>query len=457
MAPRSSPRPRGWDLLASVLVIQVVFALSAAAVVILDPEGFLDEPRDQTLAALVVGMPVGLAVILALRFLRRHRTERRRTNADAQLMDTALSTGQEWVWAVDDRGTFTFSSAASTALLGWEPAELIGQRFDLIIDSCDLARARAELGPPTAKGWNALTVRCRHRDGREVWMEVSGTDRPPAPGQRGGFVGTSRLLPPLTARQAIDSRTRRQLREMIDQNRLLTAFQPIYSLSTGELLGVEALTRFVDEDGAGTEFWFKEAAVVGFLEELELAALETAIIAATGLPPGIHVALNVSPGTCLDPRLPGILQKIGLPLNRIVLELTERLEVAEYEPLLSVLAPLRQAGMRIAVDDAGSGFASMRHVLQIRPDIIKLDRSLIAGIDDDEGRHALGAAMVEFARQIGATIVAEGIETPEELAAASALGMAAGQGYLLGRPSLHSRDWNSWKGSTHPGPWAERT
>ncbi len=457
MTQRSSGTPHGWDVLVSVLAVQVVFAFSAAAVLILDPGGFLEEPRDQMLAALLLLMPITVAVVLAVRFLRRHQAERTRTRDASQLMDSALSTGQEWAWAVDDQGRFTFSSPASTGLVGWDPSELIGQRYDLVIESSDLTRARTEFSGIKSHAWNGLTVRCWHRDGRALWMEVSGTVRPPAPGQQGGFVGTCRLLPPLTAQEATDSLSREQLQQMLDQNRLLTAFQPIHSLATGELLGVEALTRFVDEDGAGTEFWFKEAAMVGLLGELELAALETALTTAKRLPPSIHIALNISPSTCLDPRLPGILQRNGLPLKRIVLELTERLEVAEYDPLLSVLAPLRQAGLRVAVDDAGSGFASMRHVLHIRPDFIKLDRSLITGIDDDLGQRALGAAMVEFARQISAKIVAEGIETSEELAAVTGLGMAAGQGYLLGRPSIHPRDWASWNESSYPGHGTERT
>ena len=148
------------------------------------------------------------------------------------------------------------------------------------------------------------------------------------------------------------------------------------------------------------------------------------------------MALNVSPATCLDARLPKVLERIRSALERIVLELTERLEVERYAPLLSALEPLRCRGLRIAVDDAGSGFASMRHILRLRPDIIKLDRSLIAGIHDDDGQRALGFAMTEFARRIGATIVAEGIETDAELAAVAAIGMASAQGYLSAGPPL---------------------
>lgn len=435
---------RARSVLICVLAVQVVFALTAAAVLVLDPGGFLDEPRDQILAALLVVMPIVMAMILAVRFRTRHRAEGRSARATAQLMDTVLATSHEWVWAVDDQGIFTFSSPASEGLLGWKPLELIGHRYDLVIDGADLARAKEDVAAAGGRGWAGIVVRCRHRDGSAVWMDVSGTVRRSGDGESGGFEGTSRVLPPLTVREALDAHSREKLQGMIDGKMLLTAFQPIHRLTTGELLGVEALARFVDEDGAGTEFWFREAAVVGLTGELEFAALETALRAAQGLPPDIYVALNISPDTCLDPRLGGLLQRSRLPFNRIVLELTERLAVSEYKPLLAVLAPLRRQGLRVAVDDAGSGFASMRHILHIQPEIIKLDRSLISGIDDDQGQRALGAAMVEFARQIDATLVAEGIETPEELASVARLGMTAGQGYLLGRPSIHPRDWASW-------------
>jgi EAL domain-containing protein (putative c-di-GMP-specific phosphodiesterase class I) len=175
--------------------------------------------------------------------------------------------------------------------------------------------------------------------------------------------------------------------------------------------------------------------------------LEAALLRTAKLPPHLYVALNLSPETCIDPRLPELLEQSGLAVHRIVLELTERLAVDEYAPLLASLEPLRRRGLRIAVDDAGSGYASMRHILQLRPDIIKLDRSLIAGIDSDQGQRALGAAMVGFATQIGARIVAEGIETQAELAAVMELGMTSGQGYFLGRPTIHPADWAAWQHS----------
>jgi PAS domain S-box-containing protein len=443
MPSGDSGTSRRRDGLTIVLVVQVVFALAGGAALISDPKGLLKSPVEQLLAVVLFVTPIILALVLSLRFGRRNRVDRSRSRTIAQLMETVLSTSHEWVWAVDENGLFTVCSPAIAGMLGWEPSELLGQRYDLVIDGRDLARAKADVAAAPG-GWTGVVVRCRHRDGTAVAVEVSGQERTSPDGLSRGFEGTSRLLPPTAARTVIESRSRDQLQQMIAEDMLLTAFQPIHSLSTGELLGVEALARFVDEDGAGTEYWFVEAGKVGLLGELEFAALRTALTTSLALPADIYVALNVSPQTCLDPRLPGLLQSSGLPLKRIVLELTERAEVSAYGLLLSALAPLREGGLRIAVDDAGSGFASMRHVLHIRPDIIKLDRSLIAGIDEDPGQHALGTALLDFAGEIGATLVAEGIETAAELAAVTRIGMQAGQGYLLGRPSIHPKDWGAW-------------
>lgn len=452
MTTKESSAPQGRDVLVSVLAVQVVFALTAGAVLILDPAQALDDPGIQLLAGSLILMPIIMAAILALRFHRRHRAERIRAGSDARLMDTVMNTSHEWVWMVDDRGNFTFSSPTSAGLLGWTPSELVGAHVSLVIGRNDLIRAQGAVDAVTADGWSGIVARCRHRDGSTVWMEVAGTSRPATDGQPGGFAGTSRLLPAAAAQEAADSQTRDRIIAVIDGKMLLTAFQPIRSLVTGDLIGVEALTRFVSDDGAGPECWFIEAAAVGLSAELELAALKTAFEAAGALPTGIYVALNISPATCLDPRLPGLLAGSGLCPSRIVLELTERLQVEEYGPLLSALTHLRRGGLRIAVDDAGSGFASMRHVLHIRPDIIKLDRSLIAGIDDDQGQRALGAALAEFSRQIGATLVAEGIETQAELEAVAGIGMTAAQGYLIGGPTVHPGEWAAWTESAHTGP-----
>ena len=446
MTDNASRKLRRSDILGIALAVQGVFTVTAGIVVAGDLWGVLDRPGAKILAGSLVLMSFAWAGLSALRARSELCAERAQATTAAQLMDTVLTTSHEWLWALDEQGNFTFSSPTSIDLTGYHPSELVGKHFSIVADVEDVPEAiRSLISAPGIEGHAQGIVRCRHRDGSTVWIESSTHNRPVRAGQPAGLEGTSRKVPLETAREAATALSRTRIRAMIDGNKLLTAFQPIYNLAAGHIIGAEALTRFVYEDGTGPEFWFREAAAVGLAEDLEIAALETALKAAPGLPPDVYVALNASPSTCLDPRLPGILERSGLALDRIVLELTERLEVEEYCPLISALEPLRRRGLRIAIDDAGSGFASLRHVLHIRPDIIKLDRTLITGIQDDDAQRALGAAMTEFARRLGATLVAEGIETESELATVTELGMTAGQGYLLGRPTVAEHDWENWR------------
>jgi EAL domain-containing protein (putative c-di-GMP-specific phosphodiesterase class I) len=240
---------------------------------------------------------------------------------------------------------------------------------------------------------------------------------------------------------AIDS-IRSRVHAVLRDGSMATAFQPIYDLATGHVAGAEALTRFGSEPGP--DVWFAQAATAGLAEDVELAATEAALSAAVQLPEQLYVSLNASPATCLSPRFRRLLRKSPVPAARIVLELTEHNPVNDYTPLLNALAPLRSSGMRVAVDDAGAGHSSMLHILRLAPDIIKLDKELIAGIDSNHLQKALGRAMVNFARDIGATITAEGIETAAELTSVTDLGMTSGQGYFLSHPTLRPDQWALW-------------
>jgi EAL domain-containing protein (putative c-di-GMP-specific phosphodiesterase class I) len=234
-----------------------------------------------------------------------------------------------------------------------------------------------------------------------------------------------------------------RIQAVLNGRLLLTAFQPIYDLSTGAIVGVEAFTRFVS-DGNDTAGWFTEATEVRLGSELEFAALECALTAAQQLPEHLYVALKLSPATCLDPLLPELLQASALSPDRMVLQLTEALSAGQPSALVAALLPLRRSGVRLAVDHVGSYGHSIPDIRQLGPDIIKLDRNLVAGIDTDTRRHAFGAAMTGFAEQLGAILIAEGIETKDELAAVAGLGVSAGQGYFLGRPSTRPQDWAGW-------------
>ena len=222
------------------------------------------------------------------------------------------------------------------------------------------------------------------------------------------------------------------LSDAIDTQALYIAYQPIVDLATGMVAGFEALARFRGEPVRGPEQWFADAHAVARGVELELLAIRGAIDGIGRLPLHAYLSLNVSPGTILSGELPGALA--GAPLDRIVLELTEHAPIEEYGALEAALASLRSAGLKLAIDDTGSGYASFRHILQLDPDIIKLDQSLIRDIDEDHGRRALAMGLITFATETGCTIVAEGVETERELTVLKSLGVGTAQGYLLGRP-----------------------
>ncbi|KQQ96504.1 EAL domain-containing protein [Massilia sp. Leaf139] len=210
-------------------------------------------------------------------------------------------------------------------------------------------------------------------------------------------------------------------------------YQPIVDIATRRAVGLEALARFRPEPLRGPDKWFAEAHALARGAELELLAIEHALADLARLAPGAYLALNVSPHTILSGKLEAALA--GAPPERLVLEMTEHAPIEEYDSLARVLARLRAAGLKLAIDDAGSGYASFRHILQLCPDIIKLDQSLIRDIDLDPGRRALALALITFAGETGSTIVAEGVETERELAVLRSLGVDLAQGYLLGRPA----------------------
>ena len=149
------------------------------------------------------------------------------------------------------------------------------------------------------------------------------------------------------------------------------------------------------------------------------------------------LTLNASPATIPTPDFNRLIR--GLPIDRVVVEITEHEAVEDYETITSVLKPLRQDGLRVAIDDAGAGFASMQHILAIVPDFIKLDISLVRGIDRHRARQALAASLAAFARKTDATLIAEGIETSEELCCLQDLDIDNGQGYYLSRPEPEPR------------------
>jgi EAL domain-containing protein (putative c-di-GMP-specific phosphodiesterase class I)/CheY-like chemotaxis protein len=235
-------------------------------------------------------------------------------------------------------------------------------------------------------------------------------------------------------RRAIENRHRRELRirRAIEEEAVLRiVFQPICALG-GDPVGVEALSRFDIPPKRGPERWFAESSEVGLRRELELAAVQRALQQLPLVPADMYLSVNVSPDTLMAAPLRKLVEAVDG--ERIVVEVTEHAPIDDYERLGIAVGRLRENGVRLAIDDAGAGFASLRHILRLAPDFIKLDRTLIAGIETDRSRQALAVGLISFAAKIDATIVAEGIEGPDELAALKALGVDYGQGFFLAPP-----------------------
>ena len=207
--------------------------------------------------------------------------------------------------------------------------------------------------------------------------------------------------------------------------------QPIVDLATGTRSGAEALSRFPAEWGRTPDVVFAEAHSIGQGDRLELLALSRAAALLDEV--SGYVSMNVSPKTLVTPLAGRLLA--DLPLDRIVLELSEHEQVQDYATLRAALLPLRAQGMRLAIDDVGAGFSSLRHIVITTPDVIKMDRSIVSGVDTDPILARLAQSLVEFAHSFDVCVIAEGVETVAEHAALQSLGVDGGQGWLFGRPA----------------------
>lgn len=264
-------------------------------------------------------------------------------------------------------------------------------------------------------------------------------DVPPSEGRINTFTlrttqASYRLRHEASAAERMRTEVADVIRTTIADRSLETHFQPIVDLKSGQAVGAEALSRFARRPVRPPDVWFAEAASVGLGVDLELTALDLALEQLHRLPSGLYLSINASVETITSDQFR--VRLADVPAERIVLELTEHTPVLDYPGFERSIRDLRSNGLRLAVDDAGSGFSSFEHVLNLRPDVIKLDIGLIRGIDSDPARQALGRALLTFALEACNTaIVAEGIETQGELDTLRALGFPSGQGFLLGRPS----------------------
>ena len=228
-------------------------------------------------------------------------------------------------------------------------------------------------------------------------------------------------------------RIRQRVAAVLRDARLRVVGQPIVDVETGRLFGVEALARVAGEPYRSPDVWIGEAHDVGVGLELESLALERAFHLLDDLPDGALLGVNVSHELLVSGRVRELLA--DCPGERVMLELTEHTAFEDYTAFRDAMSELSQRGVRLAVDDVGAGYSSFRHVVELAPDCIKLDRLFTHGIENDPARRAMAEALITFARATNINLVAEGIETERQLEVVRELGIRLGQGYLIARPS----------------------
>ncbi|MDQ1724073.1 MAG: hypothetical protein QOG52_1101 [Frankiaceae bacterium] len=374
----------------------------------------------------IAGAVTALALLIVLLVRRSNRLAESLQLAHRRLIAMGDS-AHEWLWTTDPVGVITYSNRAVQDLIGYRAEDVIGRPVTDFLDK--------------PSGWYDGTSNLRDVNGESVLVESSVRPVLDNAGRVAGHEGAVRLSPIDRAVAERLSRLRREILAVLDKESLDIVFQPIVSLSTGRVTGVEALSRFVGEPPRPPDVWFHLATEAGLGEALELLALRTAMARLHELPERMFMSVNVSAATLLRPGFTALMTRGDLPLRRLMLEITEHESIDEYQDIAAVLDPLRAQGLRLAVDDAGAGFASFRHVVQLRPDQIKLDRDLVAGIDTDPARRALASAVVLFSLEVGAGVIAEGIETEAELDVCQSLSIDAAQGYYLAAPSASAPEW----------------
>jgi diguanylate cyclase (GGDEF)-like protein len=241
----------------------------------------------------------------------------------------------------------------------------------------------------------------------------------------------TRRFDPDHVRLSGDAPQRSEILRILKHRAIVPVYQPVASLTTGRLLGYEALARFPDAPERPPSTWFAQANACGLGPQLEAAAIQAAL-EPTDRPPGTYLAVNVSPSALATDAVQSVLPD---DLSDIVIELTEH-EVFLGDSLLAdALAALRERGARIAIDDAGAGYAGLKQVMWVRPQIVKLDLELTRAISSDPVRMALVESLVRFAQRIGATVCAEGVERFDDIEVLANLDVPCGQGFAIGRPA----------------------
>jgi PAS domain S-box-containing protein len=330
-------------------------------------------------------------------------------------------------------GFFKTLNQAWSETLGYQDGELLQKPF---IDFVHPDDRQATVGAAARIAGGQKLVRFRNRylckDGTYKWLAWTA-----APALSDGTIYaaardvTDEVLAESTGAVHSEAQRARVLAVMAEGG-IRAVFQPIVNLANLEVGGYEALSRFDSASAATPDQWFDAADEAGLGPELEIYAIHKAISHAYQLPTSAFLSVNASPQTLLTDEFSRLMS--GLHGASLVVEVTEHAVVTDYEPLQRAIDDLRQHGVRLAIDDAGAGFASLKHIVRLLPEFIKLDIFLVHDIHKDPVKRAVVAGMLGVASQIGGKVIAEGVETADELRVLFELGVEWAQGYYLGRP-----------------------
>jgi diguanylate cyclase (GGDEF)-like protein len=316
-----------------------------------------------------------------------------------------------------------------------------GDEFGILLPAADgdaalavAERARAAIGAIELEGYtidSSAGVACCPADATEGPRVLELADAALYQAKLAGGEQTCRFDPRVSGPGALEERQAVVREPLLAPETMNCVFQPIVELERGAVVGYEALARFNPDRGTGPAEWFDLARSCGLGPELQALGV-TRALGVPGRPVGAWLSVNVDPGAFGSE---SVQAAFSGDLRGIVIEITEQELPSDDQLLQSQLAELRTRGARIALDDAGAGYAGLSHVVRVRPDLIKLDRSLVADVHHDDVRFALIEAFVSFARRTGAEVCAEGIETEEQLVALIEAQVMLGQGYGLARPA----------------------
>lgn len=347
-----------------------------------------------------------------------------------------------------DASSFGISAGSRSALDGSYCQRMVAGEIPQVIPDADLRIAAID--SPCEMEIGARIGAAIHRFDGSLFGALCGLSREPNPRlheRDAAYLEViGRLLGGLLHRHRQSTRASVQVRGVLhDEEQLLVALQPVVSLHDGRIVAVEALARFPGLSGPPAAV-FSLARSAGLGQRLELAVIDRALTVISQLPAHCRLAVNVSPDVVTSEAFTALLRAPSVSPERLIVEITEHAAIEDYGAIVSVLTPLRKDGLWLAVDDAGAGFASFAHVLRLGPDMVKIDRSLVVALSSGKpAPRALLTAFVTIAEEMGASIIAEGVETAEELAELRDLGVSHVQGFLVGRPTTDPAVWRAWE------------